>query len=43
MGHQIGSQALISEGLHSMIDVYTSVLVFAGVFLGRLVFQLERL
>ena len=39
VGHQIGSQALISEGLHSMIDVYTSVLVFAGVFLGVLGFQ----
>jgi cation diffusion facilitator family transporter len=33
VGRQIGSQALISEGLHSMIDVYTSVLVFVGVFL----------
>jgi cation diffusion facilitator family transporter len=34
IGHQIGSQALISEGLHSMVDVYTSALVFVGVFLG---------
>lgn len=34
VGRQIGSQALISEGAHSMIDVYTSVLVFAGVSLG---------
>jgi cation diffusion facilitator family transporter len=33
VGRQIGSQALISEGLHSMVDVYTSVLVFVGVFL----------
>ncbi len=33
VGRLIGSQALISEGSHSMIDVYTSVLVFAGVFL----------
>ena len=33
IGRQIGSQALISEGLHSMVDVYTSVLVFVGVFL----------
>lgn len=33
VGRQIGSQALISDGLHSMIDVYTSVLVFVGVFL----------
>ena len=39
VGRQIGSQALISEGLHSMIDVYTSVLVFVGVFLGVLGFQ----
>ncbi len=34
VGRHIGSQALISEGSHSRIDVYTSVLVFAGVFLG---------
>jgi cation diffusion facilitator family transporter len=33
IGRQIGSQALISEGLNSRIDVYTSLLVFAGVFL----------
>jgi cation diffusion facilitator family transporter len=33
VGRQIGSQALISEGLHSMVDVYTSMLVFVGVFL----------
>jgi len=36
IGRKIGSQALISEGLHSMVDVYTSVLVFVGVFLGVL-------
>ncbi len=36
VGRQIGSQALISEGLHSMVDVYTSVLVFVGVFLAVL-------
>jgi cation diffusion facilitator family transporter len=34
VGRQIGSQALMSEGLHSMVDVYTSGLVFVGVFLG---------
>ena len=34
IGRQIGSQALVSEGLHSMVDVYTSALVFVGVFLG---------
>ena len=39
VGHQIGSQALISEGLHSMVDVYTSLLVFVGVFLGVLGFH----
>jgi cation diffusion facilitator family transporter len=33
VGRHIGSQALISEGLHSMVDVYASVLVFVGVFL----------
>ena len=39
IGHQIGSQALISEGLHSMVDVYASLLVFVGVFLGVLGFH----
>ena len=39
VGHQIGSQALISEGLHSKIDVYTSLLVFLGVFLALIGFQ----
>jgi cation diffusion facilitator family transporter len=33
VGRQVGSQALISEGWHSMVDVYSSVLVFVGVFL----------
>ncbi len=32
IGRQIGSQALVSEGLHSMTDVYTSIVVFGGVF-----------
>ena len=36
VGRQVGSQALISEGLHSMVDVYTSLLVFVGVFLGTI-------
>jgi cation diffusion facilitator family transporter len=36
VGRQVGSQALISEGWHSMVDVYSSVLVFVGVFLGVL-------
>jgi cation diffusion facilitator family transporter len=39
VGQQIGSQALKSEGLHSMVDVYASLLVFAGVFLGVLGFH----
>jgi len=39
IGRQVGSQALMSEGLHSMIDVYASLLVFAGVFLGILGFH----
>jgi predicted Fe-Mo cluster-binding NifX family protein len=33
VGRQVGSQALISESLHSMVDVYSSLLVFVGVFL----------
>ena len=39
VGRQIGSQALISEGLHSMVDVYASVLIFVGVFLGSFGYQ----
>lgn len=39
IGRQIGSQALISEGLNSAIDVYTSLLVFLGVFLAIFGFQ----
>ena len=39
VGREIGSQALISEGLHSMVDVYTSVLVFVGVFLASFGYQ----
>jgi cation diffusion facilitator family transporter len=33
IGRQIGSQALISESLHSKIDVYTSISVFIGILL----------
>jgi len=33
VGRQISSQALVSEGLNSMVDVYTSALVFSGIFL----------
>ena len=39
IGRQVGSQALISEGLNSMVDVYTSVLVFVGIFLGSFGYQ----
>lgn len=39
VGNEIGSQALVSEGLHSMIDVYSSVLVFVGVFFGTFGYQ----
>jgi cation diffusion facilitator family transporter len=39
IGRQIGSQALVSEGLNSMVDVYTSALVFVGVFLGSYGYQ----
>ena len=39
IGRQVGSKALISEGLHSMIDVYTSVLVFVGIFLASFGYQ----
>jgi len=34
IGTKVRSQALVSEGIHSKIDVYTSALVFVGVFLG---------
>lgn len=30
-GREIGSQSLISEGQHSMVDVYMSLLVFIGI------------
>lgn len=39
IGSQIGSQALLSEGYHSMIDVYTSLLVFVGIFFASFGFQ----
>ncbi len=42
VGRQVGSQALISEGLHSMVDVYTSVLVFVGVFLASFGYQVAE-
>jgi len=31
IGKSIGSQSLVGEGQHSLVDVYTSLLVFAGV------------
>jgi len=34
-GREIGSESLISEGQHSIVDVYTSFLVFIGVLLSH--------
>jgi cation diffusion facilitator family transporter len=42
VGHEISSQALISEGVHSMVDVYTSVLVFIGIFLASYGYQVVQ-
>ncbi len=36
VGGLIGSQSLIGEGQHSLVDVYTSLLVFAGVMFASL-------
>jgi cation diffusion facilitator family transporter len=36
VGNLSGSQSLIGEGQHSMVDVYTSLLVFVGVFFASL-------
>jgi cation diffusion facilitator family transporter len=36
VGNFIGSQSLVSEGQHSMVDVYTSLVVFAGVLFASL-------
>jgi cation diffusion facilitator family transporter len=36
VGNLIGSQSLVGEGQHSMADVYTSLLVFIGVFFSNL-------
>jgi cation diffusion facilitator family transporter len=36
VGNLIGSQSLVSEGQHSMVDVYTSLVVFAGVLFASL-------
>lgn len=38
-GRQIGSQALISESLHSKIHVYTSISVFIGILLSSYGYQ----
>ena len=35
IGREIGSQSLISEGQHSIVEVYTSLLVFIGVTLSH--------
>jgi cation diffusion facilitator family transporter len=34
-GLKIGSQSLVSEGKHSLVDVYTSLLVVAGVLISQ--------
>ncbi len=39
IGRKISSQALLSEALNSMVDVYTSLLVFVGIFLGSFGYQ----
>lgn len=36
VGNLIGSQSLVGEGQHSMVDLYTSLLVFIGVFFSSL-------
>jgi cation diffusion facilitator family transporter len=36
VGSLIGSQSLVSEGQHSLVDVYTSLLVFVGVLFASL-------
>lgn len=36
VGDSLGSQSLISEGQHSMVDVHISILVFAGVLFSTL-------
>jgi len=36
VGNLIGSQSLVSEGQHSMVDMYSSLLVFIGSSLGYL-------
>ena len=36
VGSLIGSQSLVGEGQHSLVDVYTSLLVFAGVLFASL-------
>jgi len=36
VGNLIGSQSLVGEGKHSMVDVFTSLMVFVGVFFSSL-------
>jgi len=43
VGSAIGSQSLIGEGQHSMVDVYTSLLVFAGVFFSSLGYPIAEI
>ncbi|MDQ1279388.1 MAG: Cation transporter [Thermoproteota archaeon] len=42
VGSAIGSQSLVSEGQHSGVDVYASLLVFIGVFFSSLGFPIAE-
>jgi cation diffusion facilitator family transporter len=42
VGRLIGSQSLVGEGQHSLVDVYTSLLVFAGVLFSSLGYPLAE-
>jgi len=42
VGNLIGSQSLVSEGQHSMVDVYTSLVVFAGVLFASLGYSMAE-
>lgn len=37
-GRKVGSQSLTSDGKHTMVDVYSSMLVFAGIAFAHLGF-----
>ena len=42
VGSAIGSQSLVGEGQHSIVDVYASLLVFIGVFFSSLGFPVAE-